>query len=79
MKLDGKTNTELHAMQTAIEAKPENRNPSGSSVFIFTPAARRKLDAIRMAITRNLSVARAAAGNPVPCDGYSGRQSNRRR
>lgn len=77
MKLNGKTNTELLVLQADIEAAPANQLPSGS-LHRFTPQARRKLDAIRMAITRNLAVARAAAGNPVPCDGYSGRQSNRR-
>jgi hypothetical protein len=77
MKLDGKTNAELTAMSAAIEADPKNQ--LSGSIYRFTPAARKKLDEIGRAITNNLAAARAAAGNPVRADGYSGRQTNRRR
>jgi hypothetical protein len=78
VKLDGKTNAELLAMKQAIEDAPENRTPPGS-FFKLTRAALRKMDAIDRQITHNLAMKRAAEGNPVPCDGYSGRKQNRRR
>ncbi len=77
MNLKGKTNAELVAMQDAIQQDPASFNPV-PSIFIYSPAARRKLDAIARAITENLRLKRQQEGNPVPCDGYSGRQSNRR-
>lgn len=40
----------LLAMQAAIMADPDSRNTSGG-LYIYTPAARRKLDAIAVAIT----------------------------
>lgn len=76
MNLHGKTNEELCAMQQAIQTDPTNRAPGG--LYIYTKGARAKLDAIARQITANLAAKRAAAGNLVPCDGYSGRQSNRR-
>ena len=72
-----KTTTEWLAVQLAIESDPANRNPPGS-LFIYTEKARKKLDRIAREITNNMAEARKSAGNPVPCDGYSGRQSNRR-
>lgn len=78
MKLEGKTNEELTAMARAIENDPANRNPVAGSIFKYTKAAHRKLDAIALQITHNLAAGRAAAGDPVVCSGYSGRQSNRR-
>lgn len=79
MKLDGKTNAELQALRLQIESDPLSLNPQPNSLFRFTRKAQRKLDAIAWQITHNMSAARKAAGNPVPCDGYSGRQTNRRR
>ena len=40
---------------------------------------RQKAEEIRYAITDKLAQKRAAAGDPVPTNGYSGRQSKRRR
>ena len=77
MKLEGKSNQELIELRKSIEAAPANQEPRG--IYRFTPAARKKLNAIDRAITHNLATARAAAGDPVVADGYSGRQSNRRR
>ncbi len=77
MNLKGKTNAELVAMQDAIQQYRDNFNPV-PSFFIYKPYARRKLDAIARAITENLRLKRQQEGNPVPCDGYSGRQANRR-
>ena len=78
MKLDGKTNDELVVLQAAIVADPANRNVKGG-IYLYTSAARRKLDAITRQITHNLAEARAARGDPVDASGYSGRQSKRRR
>lgn len=69
---------ELLEQMQAIEADPANKNPDGE-VFRFNAAARKRLDAIAQAITFHLADEREAAGKPVPCDGYSGRQTNRRR
>lgn len=72
-----KTTVELIAARQAIEADPKNLMPKGS-FYRFTPAARRRLNQIDWEITENMRRARAEAGNPVACDGYSGRQTNRR-
>jgi hypothetical protein len=77
MKLDGKTNEELIALRKTIEDNPTNRNPLGS-LWMYTKAARKKFDLIDRQITHNLVEKRKAEGNPVPCDGYSGRKQNRR-
>jgi hypothetical protein len=79
MKLDGKTNVELLAMQKAISEDQANRNTDPSRLHLYTPKAQKKLDAILMQIVHNQAMKRAAEGNPVPCDGYSGRKQNRRR
>ena len=76
MKLDNKTTAELLEMQAAIESDPNNKS---EGFFLYTLKARRKLDAIRREITHNMAMKRAAAGDPVIADGYSGRQTNRRR
>jgi hypothetical protein len=69
--------TELLAERERIEADPANRSAPGS-LWIYTAAARRKLDRINLAIAANMAADRAAAGRPVPTSGYSGRNSNRR-
>lgn len=76
MKLDGKTNAELLALQETVTADPANQMPKGS-LYLYSPAARKKLDAITRQITHNLAEARTARGDPVKADGYSGRKSNR--
>ena len=77
MKLDNKTMTELMQMTTAIESDPKNQMPKGST-YLYTKPARKKLEAIARQVTYLLAEKRKAAGNPVPCNGYSGRKSNRR-
>lgn len=72
------TQAELLQMQADIGADPANRN-TGGGIRIYTAAASRKLADIASAITHHLSDKRAAVGNPVTADGYSGRQTNRRR
>jgi hypothetical protein len=76
MKLDNKTMAELMQMTSAIESDPANKMPKGS-VYLYTKQARTKLDAIARQVTYLLAEKRKAAGNPVPCDGYSGKQSRR--
>lgn len=76
MKLEGKTNPELLEMKQKIESDPQNQ--TSGVIWKYTPSARKKLDAIDREITHNLAMKRAAEGRPVPCDGYSGRQTNRR-
>jgi hypothetical protein len=72
------TNPELLALRANIESDPASLNTEVGSIYRFNKLARRNLDKIDRAITQNMADARKAAGNPVPCDGYSGRQSNRR-
>lgn len=77
MRLEGKTTEELVAMMRAVEADPASREEGG--FYLLTKKARKKLDEITRQITHNLAMKRAAEGNPVPCDGYSGRKQKRRR
>jgi hypothetical protein len=72
------TNTELVAEQERICADPANRAPEGE-LNLYTKAAQKKLRLIAEWITHNLAEKRKAAGNPVPCDGFSGRKQKRRR
>lgn len=78
MKLDGLDNAALLAMQEGICSDPACRAPAGG-VYLYKPAARKRLDAIRLQITHNLAEGRAASGRPVSAGGYSGRGCNRRR
>jgi len=75
MKTEGKTTEELLALQANIENNPSNRN---DGVYLYTPKARKKLDAIREQITYNIAVKRAAAGKPVKVCGFSGRLTKKR-
>jgi hypothetical protein len=72
------TNPELLALRAIIESDPINRNSIMGSIFKYNPSARKKLDKIDRIIQQNIADARKAAGETVLCDGYSGRQSNRR-
>jgi len=78
MKLDNKTNIELLQIKENVCCDPTSSNPTGG-IFLYTAAARKKLDAIDRAITENMRVARVARGNAPTSDGYSGRKSNRRK
>ncbi|OQA09848.1 MAG: hypothetical protein BWY66_00387 [bacterium ADurb.Bin374] len=77
MKLDGKTTEELLAMIREIEDDPANRQSTG--LYLYTEKARKKTDKIARAIAALAAEKRRLAGDPVPCNGYSGRKSNRRR
>lgn len=65
-------------MKDAIVAVPENKMPPGSSIYLYTAKARKKLDEIDRAITSNLRAARLVAGDTIDDSGYSGRQQKRR-
>jgi len=78
MKIDDMSMDDLLALQKSITDNPENKNRRSGSIFLYTPQAYKKLDKIGRTITRRLAEKRAANGDPVPCDGYSGRQTNRR-
>ncbi|AQT06662.1 hypothetical protein [Acetobacter persici] len=50
--------SELVKMKQEIEAKPENLNPQhleGTSIYIYTKSARKKLDALSWAISYHLA------------------------
>lgn len=79
MNLKGKTTPELVAMRQEITEDRDNWSAPSNTIFKYKPHARRKLDLIDRAITANMAEKRAADGNPVPCNGYSGRQTNKRR
>lgn len=69
---------ELLHMQASIEADPASRNTKGG-IHLYDAKARRKLSNIAQAITFHMADRRAAAGRPVPVDGYSGRSQHRQR
>ncbi|MBG6083106.1 hypothetical protein [Rubrivivax gelatinosus] len=69
---------ELVRMQEALCADPQSRNTSGG-IYLYTAPVRRKLADIAQGITYHLVDRRAAAGQTVVVDGYSGRNSKRRR
>jgi hypothetical protein len=71
------TTEELIAKAQAIRDDPKNKMPPGS-FWLYTAAARKRLDKIAWEITYLLAEKRAANGDPVPTNGYSGRNSNRR-
>jgi hypothetical protein len=68
------TTPELVAMAQALRDDPANR---AQGLYLYTPQTRRKLDAIAQAIAWHSADKRAAAGEPVNTEGYSGRQCNR--
>jgi len=60
------TIAELTAMQERICADPKNRMPEGS-LYLYRPQARRKLDAIRWAITYHLRDRKSKGETTQPC------------
>jgi hypothetical protein len=75
-RYQNKTTPELLEMLKEIMADPENAQQD--SLHLCKPKARKKMEQIEQAITNNLAEARDATGNPVPTNGYTGRNSNRR-
>jgi hypothetical protein len=68
----------LLAKIAAIEADPNNLNPPGSSLFIYKPAARKRLEKLARDITDIIRQEKLARGETINDEGYSGRQSKRR-
>ncbi len=67
-------------MRDAVTSDPKNANPehaAGRSIYLYTPAARKRLDELAWAVTYKLRQLREERGDPVVADGYSGRGSNR--
>jgi len=75
--LDGKTTEELQTLRVSIENDPANHMPPGN-LYKYTPAARKRLQAIYQAIQDNVARKRAEAGEEVLVAGYTGRNSNKR-
>ena len=75
MKLDGLTIPELVALRSKITIDPKSK---AVGLFLHQRQVRKKTELIDRQITFLLAEKRKAAGNPVPCDGYSGRNSNKR-
>ena len=58
---------QLQTLRRAVETDPASSNPAhanGDSIFLYTVAARRKLDAIAWAITFQLAEQKRSAGDP---------------
>jgi hypothetical protein len=58
-----------------ISTNPDNQETSNDSIYVLTPSARKKLNAIAQAIAWHMEDEREKSGNPVPVSGYSGRKS----
>lgn len=76
MKLNELDIPALIELRDKITNDPKNK--ISNSIYLYSKSARKKMDVIDREITDRLAVKRKAAGNPVHCDGYSGRQSNKR-
>lgn len=50
---------ELNELREGVQNDPKNQNPPGS-FYLYTPAARRKLDALAWAVTHKLRERKAA-------------------
>lgn len=64
---------ELQQKAQAIKDDPKNQL---TGFYLYTPSARRNLDAIAWAITYHLKDLRTARGEPVNEAGYTGKNSN---
>ncbi len=60
-----------------LEDDPANLNPPGTFEK-YKKSVRKRIDSLRHDVAYLISQERAAAGNPVLCSGWSGRQTNRR-
>ena len=59
-----------------IESDTANHLPLGS-FWKYTPKSRKCLDKLALDIANLTAEKRQLQGRPVPCNGYSGRKSNR--
>jgi hypothetical protein len=67
---------DLLRRRSAITNNPANRSQD-DTIWLYTKSARRRLDKIDRAIADIAAQRRALQDQPVSCDGYSGRQSNK--
>lgn len=67
---------ELLAMDKRLSEDPASKNTDGG-IFIHTPKVRKAMNEIAQAIAWHMEDTRAAKGDPVKTNGYSGRKSNR--
>lgn len=71
------TTEQLIELQQSICDDPQSKE-GAIGCWIFNKKTRKKLADIQQAIAWHMEAKREADGDPVPCNGYSGRQSNRR-
>ncbi len=45
---------QLNSLRIAVETDPASANPNRRSIYLYTPAARKKLDALAWAVTHKL-------------------------
>lgn len=67
---------ELLAMDRKLTEDPASKSTDGG-IFMHTPKVRKATAQIAQAIAWHMEDTRAAKGDPVKVNGYSGRQSNR--
>ncbi|WP_221091197.1 hypothetical protein [Deinococcus aquaedulcis] len=80
-KYDGWTQTQLLVELQAQEADPKNKNTDPRRLHLYTPAAQRRMDALALAITLEMTRRKYGGdGRDAPFHnlGYSGRQTSRR-
>lgn len=68
------TMEQLVALMAEVDADPLNQNPPGSSIYLKNARGRKRSDAVAWAIYH-----KQCKTKPPIADGYSGRNSNRRR
>lgn len=68
---------EIQRKITELQDDPANKGKPGS-IWKYTQKTHKKLDKLAMSIAILMAEKRAILGNPVPCSGYSGRQTNQR-
>lgn len=76
--MKNKTIDELLKIMHDIENDPANKSKDGE-FYLYTKKARIKLDKLARAINDLLIEKKKANGTHVEPDGYSGRQTNRRK
>lgn len=75
-KIDAEIQNLLNKIEE-IENDPSSAS-SSKELCAYTPKALKRINKYRADITYLISKKRELEGLPVPCNGYSGRQTNRR-
>jgi hypothetical protein len=50
VKLSEHSYADITILRMMVQTDPKSANPSGSSIYLYTPAAQRKLDALAWAV-----------------------------